>query len=128
MKPASKHLFVLGLALVFASAVWCATLAAPGQALASVTGCSQSSGATEMAGCAQFLCGLDSSANIFSRGALSSVRVNAPLKGALELAIGEVSIAPSDGAVSLRWRESASAYPVRSEKVSIRLFNSVFNL
>lgn len=128
MKLALKQLFVLGVALAFAAAVWCATLAAPGQALASVTGCSQSSGATEMAGCAQFLCGLDSSANILSRGALSSVRVNAPLKGALELSIGEVSIAPSDGAVSLRWRESASVYPIRSEKVSIRLFNSIFNL
>jgi len=128
MKPALKHALVFGLALVFVGAMWCASLAAPGQALASVTGCSQNGSPMKMAGCGQVLCGLEPSANLLAQGALSSVRINVPLKGTLGVAIGEVSIAPSDGAVSLRWRESASAYPLRPEKVSIRLFNSIFNL
>lgn len=50
MKAVSKHLFVLGVAFVFAAAVWCASLAAPGQALASVTGCSQNDSPMKMAG------------------------------------------------------------------------------
>jgi hypothetical protein len=128
MRPPSKQLFVFCVALVFAVAMWCASLAAPGQALASVTGCSQNGGPMKMTGCAQLLCGLESSANVLSQGALASARVNAPLKGALGIAVGEVSIASADGAVPLGWMEFASAFAVRPGKVSIRLFNSVFNL
>ena len=119
---------MLGVALVFAVAVWCASFAAPGHALAAVTGCSQNGGAMTMTGCGQVLCGLEPPASLLAQGALTSVRVHASFKAALRLAVGEVSIAPSAGAVALGWKEFADTFSVRRGKVSTYLFNSVLHL
>jgi hypothetical protein len=129
MKQRSKNLIAFVLAASFAFAILCSTFAAPGQALAAVSGCSQTAGAMEMAGCEHpsYLCGLDSSANFLSQGALSPTP-NDSLKNALGMALGEVSIASSNGAIPLGWRELTNALPAGSHKVSIRLFNSVLNL
>ena len=128
MKSTRRNLFIFIFVFLFASAVWCASLASPGQALVSVTGCSQNSGTMEMTGCEQFFCGFDSSSNVLSQGAVSSARSHDSLKGALGVAVGEASTALSHEGMPLGWREFTNAFPVRADKVSIRLFNSVLNL
>jgi hypothetical protein len=128
MKPLSRQFFALGITLAFAAAVWCASLAAPGQALASVTGCSQNSAPMKMAGCGQVLCGLEPSANILSQGGLNSPRNNETGKNACDLFIGEV---PFDAATkaALIGRQSEQIFLNHSRyKVSTHLLNSTLNL
>jgi len=128
MKRASKNLVAFGLVLFFALGVFCYTLAAPSQSLASVTGCSQTSRTMAMTGCEfpNYLCGLEPS-SLNSKAALSSARSNDLLKNAISLAVGETLVAaPNDGALLDKQRATAS--PFGPHKVSIRLFNSVLNL
>lgn len=130
VKRVSQNLVALGLVLFFMLAVWCATLAAPGVSLASVTGCSQSNRAMAMAGCEQpiYLCGFDSASNLLSHGALSSARSNDSLKHALSLALGDSSIDVFIDLLPVGAREWKNVSLAEPGKVSLRLFNSVLNL
>ena len=129
MKQRSKNVIAFVLAASFAFGILCSTFAAPGQALASASGCSQTNGAMAMAGCElpSYLCGFDPS-SLLSQGALSSARPDDSLKNYLSVAVGEASIASSNSLVSSIARERQSAFPVAAHKVSIRLFNSILNL
>ena len=123
----SKHLFVFAFVLVFASALSCASLAAPGHSFSSVAGCPRDGG-MQMTECQQFLCGFGSSTNLLSRGALSSARYNDLTKSAHDLSIGEV---PADASkeADLIGKNSDDAFLVQGfHKVSTRLLNSVLNL
>lgn len=121
-----KRLVVFALVVFFNFGIWCATLAAPGLSLASVTGCTQN-GPMQMTGCQHpsYLCGFDSSANLLSQGALSSARSNDLLKNAFSLVVGET---PPDAGALLIGKECENAFAPKPHKVSIRLFNSVQNL
>lgn len=114
---------MVGLVVIFATAMWCASLAAPGQSLATVTGCSQNNGAMEMTGCDQFLCGFDSSSKFLSRDARGS---SDSVKSGLTVIATSMPLS-GNGIASGR-REFTKALPFRSDKVSIRLFNSILNL
>jgi hypothetical protein len=123
----SKHLFVFAFVLVFASAMWCASLAASGHTFNSVADCSRDGG-MQMTECQQFLCGFGSSSNLLSRGALSSARYNDLSKSAHDLSIGEVQADASKEA-DLIGKNSEDAFLVHGlHKVSTRLLNSVLNL
>lgn len=130
MKRRSKNVLVFILAEFFTFGVLCSTLAAPGQALAAVSGCSQMPGGMAMAGCEQpiYLCGFDSARNLFSHGALSSARSNDSLKHALSWALGDSSIDVSIDFVPSGAREWKNVSLAEPGKVSLRLFNSVLNL
>lgn len=130
MKRASRNIIAVGLVLFFALGVLCATLVAPGQSLASVTGCSQNGNAMEMTGCEHpsYLCGLDASSNLIAHGAFSSVRPDDSLKHFLGVAVGDAIIASSNSGASLIAGECNSAFHPGAHKVSIRLFNSTLNL
>lgn len=123
-----RKLIAFGPVLLFAFGMWCASMAAPGLSIASVTGCSESGGPMEMAGCnlPAYLCGFDSSS---SPRVLSSTRYNDDSKKAHVLVVGETPIDASNGAASLTGKESKDAGPIYGPyKVSIRLFNSVLTL
>jgi hypothetical protein len=109
---------------VFAAAVWCATMAAPAQALASVTGCSHNEGATNMPGCRQVFCGADSSANPLSQGLSTARSQDTPKTGILFYGV------PPDGsaAAALLWKTSDKTVSYWLRKISTRLLNSVLNL
>ena len=130
MNRGSKNLFAFALVVFFSLGVLCATLAAPGQSLASVTGCSQSNRAMEMTECEHpsYLCGFDASSDLFSQGALSSARPNELSKDGLAFAVGEASIDPSATGPFLAGKDCENGFPVKPHKVSIRLFNSTLNL
>lgn len=130
MKRRLKSLAFMALVLVFAAGLLCSSIAAPGKALASVSGCSQMPGAMAMAGCEQpiYLCGFDSASSLFSHGALSSARSNDSPKHALSSAVGDSAIDVSIDLVfpgAKEWKNASLAEP---GKVSLRLFNSVLNL
>ena len=130
MKRDSKNLVAFVLVLFFASGVWCASLAAPSLSLASVTGCSQSSRAMEMAGCdhPSYLCGFDFSFNLLFQGASSSDHYKDLSKSAHDLSIGEVPFDVSKEA-NLSGENSADIFLLYGpRKISTRLFNSVLNL
>jgi hypothetical protein len=130
MKRTVKSLVAFGLVLVFALAVLCATLAAPGQSLASVNGCSQDNRAMEMSDCEHpsYLCGFDPSSRLISEGAFSSTRSNDSLKNPLGLAVGDACFDSSAYGGPFVRNEHTSAFPVTPHKVSIHLYNSVFTL
>jgi hypothetical protein len=130
MKRRSKNVVASVLAAFFAFGILCSTFTAPGQALASVSGCSQTPGAMAMAGCEHpsYVCGFDSASNLLSHGALSSGRSNDSLKNALSLALGAPSIDVSIDLVPLGAREWKNVSLAEPGKVSLRLFNSVLNL
>jgi hypothetical protein len=129
MKRVAKSLVVFGLVLFFTSAVLCATLAAPAQSLASVTGCSQTDLPMKVADCEHpsYLCGFDRSSNLVSESALSSARPNDSLKNALSVAVGEACF---DTAYSGPFigSEHTIVFPVGPHKVPIYLYNSVLTL
>lgn len=125
MKRAAKNLFAFGLALTFVAALWCADIAAPGQAIASVAGCD--SGPMEMPGCDQFLCGLESSANLLSQGALTSARYDLS-KSTHGLFVDDLPSDTSEEA-SLIGKNSEQIFLNRGpDKVSTHLLNSILNL
>jgi hypothetical protein len=130
MKRRSKNLMAFVLAVFFAFGILCATLGAPGQALASVNGCSQMPGGMKMAGCElpSYLCGFDPATNVFSYGALSSAHSSDSLKNALGFALGTPSIDVSMGLAPPGARDWKNVSLTESGKVSIHLFNSVLNL
>jgi hypothetical protein len=126
--PKSFITFIL--AAFFSFGILCSALATPGQALASVSDCSQMPGSTAMVGCdhPSYLCGFDRTNNLLSSGALTSPRSADSLKNALGLALGvsalDVSIDLSPPGVRA-WRY---VFLAESGKVSIRLLNSTLNL
>jgi hypothetical protein len=130
MMRSSKNLVAFGLVVFFAVGVLCATLAAPGQSLASVTGCSQDNRAMEMTDCdhPSYLCGFDQSSHHLSQGALSSARSSDSLKSPLGVAVGEVCFNSSAYSGPFVRNEHTSAFPAGPHKVSIHLYNSVLTL
>ena len=130
MKRTAKSVVVFGLVLFFASAVLCATLAAPGQSLASVTACSQNNPTMVMTGCEHpsYLCDFNNSFHVLSQNALSSARLNDSLKNTLGVAIGKACSDSSAYSGPLIRNEHTSAFPVGPHKVSIHLYNSVLTL
>ncbi len=130
MQRVTKNLTAVALAFLFAAAVLCATMAAPGQSLAAVSGCSQNDSPMEMAGCdnPSYLCGFDFAKNALSRGALSSVRSTDSLKNILGLALGAPSIDVSVDLSPPGARQWRTVSPAEAGKVSFRLFNSILNL
>ena len=129
MKWSSKNLVAFALALLFAVGVLCATLAAPGQSVASATGCSQNP-ATEMTDCdhPSYLCGFDQSSHHLSQGALSSARSSDSLKSPLDMAVGEACFDSSVYTGPFARNEHTSAFSAGPRKVSIHLYNSVLTL
>jgi len=127
MKRAAKTLAAVVLVLFFTSGIWCASLTAPSLSIASVTDCSQRGGPMEMGGCDHpYLCGFDSSS--ISRAILTTARPNNLSKNAHDLSIGECPInAIKEGAPIGNYTED-SVLIHGPGKVSIRLFNSIFNL
>ena len=130
MKRRSKNLMLCAFAVFFAFGILCSTFAAPGQAFASVNGCSQTPGRMAVTGCdnPSYLCGFDAASNLLSHGAFNSARSSDLLKNTLGLALGTVSVlVPIDlGSPGARgWKNVSIAEP---RKVSIRLFNSILNL
>jgi hypothetical protein len=130
MKVRSGNVVAFALIVFFASAIWCATLAAPGQALASISGCSQMADGMTMAGCERpsYLCGFDSANNLLSRDAIGSSRANDSLKDALGLACGAASIHFCNELAPAGARQWKNVSVAGSGQVSVRLFNSVLNL
>ena len=122
------NLFIFVLSSFFVSAVWCATLTAPSNALGSVTGCSPENGTMEMSDCGQFLCGFDSSYKVPSSTALSSKRSADFFKNSLSVGLGTGSVDMSRTEICLSRDAWVGAFPFRPDKVSIRLFNSILNL
>ncbi len=118
------------LAASFVFAVLCAVLGAPGQALASVDGCSDSPADIMMEGCERpvYLCDFDLGTNSLSYGAFSSARFSDSLKSILGLSLGGRSIDASDAFAPPGAREWEHLSPARPGKVSVRLFNSALNL
>jgi len=130
MKRTAKVLITFGLMFLFASAVLCATVAAPSQSLASVTGCSQDKSAIEMTRCEHpsFLCDFNRSSHFLSQG-VSSTRSNDSVKNTLGMAVGEVCFdSAAYGGGPFVGNEHASCFPVGPRKVSIHLYNSVLTL
>jgi hypothetical protein len=130
MKLRAKSLIVVGLVLFFASAVLCATLAAPGQSFASITSCSQDNHAMEIAGCEHpsYLCSFNRSSHLLSEGSFTWVRSNDSVKNILGVAVGESSFDSSAYGGHLVWNEHTSAFSIGPQKVSIHLYNSVLTL
>jgi hypothetical protein len=131
MKVRSGNVVAFALIVFFVSAIWCATLAAPGQALAStISGCSQAPAGMAMADCQRpmYLCGFDSANNLLSHGVFSSARSNDSLKHALSSALGDSSIDVSIVPIPLGARKWKNIPPAEPGQVSVRLFNSVLNL
>ena len=130
VKRTVNSVVVFCLVLFFASAVLCATMAAPGQSLASVPGCSQDNHATEMTGCEHpsYLCDFINSFHVLSQSTLSSAHFEHSVKNILRMVIGEP---PCDSTVyggAFLGNEHTSALLVRPHKVPIYLYNSVLTL
>ena len=130
MKRTAKNVVAFGLVLFFALGVLCATLATPGQSLASVTGCSQTDLPMKMADCEHpgYFCGFDSSSRLLSQGALSSARSSDSLNSPLGVAVGEVCFNSSAYSGPFVRNEHTSAFSAGPRKVSIHLYNSVLTL
>ena len=129
MKRRSKNVVAFVLAAFFAFVILCATLGAPGQALASVTGCSQMPGMV-MVGCENpnYLCGFNPASNLLSNGALTSARSNDLFKNTLGLALAAPSVDVASDLTLPGAREWKNVSLAEPGKVSLRLFNSVLNL
>ena len=130
MRLGSKKLTSFVLILFFALGVLCSTVAAPGQALASGSGCSQNSRPMEMTGCEHphYLCGFDPASNLFSSGALNSARLIDSLKNVLGLALDAPSIDVSSNLAPPGASDWKNVSLAGQGKVSIHLFNSTLNL
>lgn len=125
-----KNLISFAVVLFFISAVLCATLAAPGQSLASVSGCSQDNHAMEMGGCEHpsYLCSFNRSSHLVSEGSLTSARSNEFLKNILGVAVGEPVLDYSAYGGVLACNEHTNDSPIGLHKVPIHLYNSVLTL
>ena len=129
MKRTAKNLIAFGLVLFFASAILCATLAAPGQSLASITGCSQTDLPMKVADCEHpsYLCDFNRSSHVLSQG-VSSTPANDSLKNTLRLTVGETCFDSSAYGGPLVGNEHTSAFPAGPHKVPIHLYNSVLTI
>jgi hypothetical protein len=125
-----KSLISFAVAFLFVSAVLCATLAAPGQSFAAINGCSQDNHAMEMAGCEHpsYLCSFNRSSHLLSEGSLTWACSNESLKNILGVAVGEPFFDYSAYGGVLAWNGHTNAFSIRSQKVSIHLYNSVLTL
>ena len=130
MKRLPKRLILFAVAFFFVSAVLCATLAAPDESFASITGCSQHNHAMEMAGCEHpnYLCSFSRSSHFISERSQSWPRANDSLKNTLGVAVGEAPVDYSAYGGVLACNEHANALPIGPHKVSIHLYNSVLTL
>jgi uncharacterized protein (DUF4213/DUF364 family) len=130
MKCTAKSLVGFGLVFLFASAVLCATLAAPGRSFASISGWSHVPSGTAMEGCdlPSYLGSSASSSDRLAQSLLGSARSNDSLKNALGLAFVSPVIGLSSDLTPPGMREWRNVTVAESGKVSIRLFNSVLNL
>jgi hypothetical protein len=130
MNSGLKNLTAFLIVLFFTAAVLCSSMAAPGEALASISGCSHSGGAMEMMPCEHpsYLCGFDSMSNLVSRGAFGSARSSDSFKKLLSVAVGEASVDASSIRVPAIGSDCTNAFPTGSPKVSIRLLNSILNV
>jgi hypothetical protein len=130
MKRRTKNSVAFILAAFFAFGILCSTFAAPGQALASVSDCSDNPGPMAMVGCEHpsYLCGVDPASNLLSHGALTSARSADSVKDTLGLAVGASVIDISGETAPLGVKERNKVSLAEPGKVSIRLFNSTLNL
>ena len=130
MKRRLKNRIAFVLVAFFALGILCSTLAAPTQAIASVTGCSEMPGHMAMVGCEHpsYLCGFDPARNLLSSASVSSVRPSDSLKHILGSAIGDLLIDVSPGLAPTGAREWKNIHLAEPGKVSLRLANSVLNL
>ena len=130
MKRLPKSLISFAVAFFFVAALLCATLAAPGQSFASVTGCSQDNHAMEMAGCEHpsYLCSFNRSSHLLSEGSLTWARSNESLKNILGVALGEAVLDYSAYGGVLACNEHTNAFPTGLHKVPIHLYNSVLTI
>ena len=127
MKLRLRKLTFLGLIVAFAAGLLCSTLAAPGQSLAAVTGCSQNSGGMAMNGCEYpIFCGSSSSSNL--RLALRPARPDNLSNYVLSVVVAEVSTDASSNDPLMQANGRADGSPLTRLKVSLHLFNSVLNL
>jgi hypothetical protein len=130
MKRLPKSLISFVVAFFFVSAVLCATLAAPGQSFASITGCSQDYRAIEMAGCEHpsYFCSFNRSSRFVSERSQSWPHSDDSLKDILGMAVGEPGFDYSAYGGVLACNEHTNALPIGPHKVSIHLYNSVLTL
>jgi len=127
MKRRSKNVVAYALAALFAFGILCSTLAAPGHALASVTGCSENNGGMTMNGCEYpIFCDSSSASNL--RVTLASPRPDNLSKYVLSVVLAEVSTDASSNDPLMLANGRADDSPLTRLKVSIHLFNSVLNL
>jgi hypothetical protein len=130
MQRLPKIFISFAVAFFFVSAVLCATLAAPGQSFASVSGCSQDNHAMEMAGCEHpsYLCSFSRSSHFVCERSQSWARSNDSLKNTLGAAVGEAVLDYSAYGGVLACHQHTNAPPIGPHKVSIHLYNSVLTL
>ena len=130
MKRETKNITAFVLAAFLAFGIFCSTFAAPGQALAAVTGCSQMAGGMAMVGCGNpnYLCGFNPGSNLLSDGAVISARSHDSFKDALGLALGASAIDVSTELTPSGAKQWKNGSLVEPGKVSVRLLNSTLNL
>ena len=130
MKWRTKNITAFVLAAFLAFGIFCSTFAAPGQALASVTGCSQMAGGMAMVGCGNpnYLCGFNPGSNLLSHGAVTSTRSHDSFTDALSLALGASAIDVSTKLAPPGAREWKSIFVAEPGKISVHLLNSILNL
>ena len=129
MARCPKKLFAFIIAVFVSLALLCAAFAAPGQAIASVTECSQMPGRMAMAGCKTppLLCRLDAASLSLTQGALSSARYDLS-KSAHDLCIGDIPFDSTKEAALIGKNSEQIFLDHRPGKVSTRLLNSILNL
>lgn len=125
-----KYFVAFVLAAFFAFGIVCATMAAPGQALASASGCSQAARPMVMVGCENpnYLCGFDPASDLLSHGALTSARSNDTVKNMLGLAVGAPAIDVPHDLTPRRAIELRNVPFPQPGKVPLYLFNSILTL
>ncbi len=130
MKRRSSTLIAYVLVAFLTFGVLCSALAAPGQALASVGGCSQTSDAMAMQDCdfPRYLCGFDSKTDLFSQGVRRSARPGDSLKNSSGLALETLLTGVFRELASSLGKKWKHVSPFVPGKVSVRLFNSILNL
>jgi hypothetical protein len=121
-----NNLVASGLVIFFALGVWCASLSAPAQALASqMPDCSTPGSVGQP--CQPLLCNLAASHNLLSQGALSTKSYDSA-RDRLFL-IGNILPVLSSNDSSLAANQLPAIWTgYRPEKVSVHLFNSVLTL
>jgi hypothetical protein len=128
VKRVSKVPIASVLVILFALGIWCASLSAPAQALASQMSDCSTPGSVVDHPCQPLLCNLAASHNLLSQGAIVSARSYDSAKSGLFL-LGAILPVLSHNDTSL----AANQLPMiwsgyRPEKVSVHLFNSVLTL